>query len=130
MEEEKSFKTQKKVFKKGSIIFKEGEQSKNLYVLQYGSVKIFKNIYKDGKIIEMNLAKMNIGEIFGEMAMLDNSSRSASAKALEDTLCLVITRDVFKTHIADMPNWVSKVFYKMANRLRETNKLLKQEIEG
>jgi CRP-like cAMP-binding protein len=70
---------------KGSVIFAEGEIGQTLYVIQRGSVKIVK-IVNGNEII---LAILNSGDIFGEMAILEDEPRSAGAIAQKDNTVLM-----------------------------------------
>jgi CRP-like cAMP-binding protein len=130
MSSEKYYNTKKSVYKKGDTIFKESDRSNDLFIIQQGSVKIYKDIYKNGKMVELELSRVGKGEIFGEMAVLGSENRSASVKALEPTLCLHVSQDLFDKYISDMPSWLSKVVFRLADRLRDMNTKLKQEIEG
>jgi CRP-like cAMP-binding protein len=65
----------------GEMILKEGSYDNWIYILISGSVKIA----KEGK--ELNVLK-RVGDVFGEMGMIDGSAKSASAYAVDETVCL------------------------------------------
>ena len=73
-------------FKPGELIFREGAEGKAAFVIQSGAVEIFLNSAK-GSIV---VARFKEGEIFGELALIDGSPRSAGARAMTqcDILCL------------------------------------------
>jgi CRP-like cAMP-binding protein len=66
-------------FSNNEIIFKEGDTGKYFYAIVSGQVAI--RMEKSGK----TLATLNPGEVFGEMAVLDNHPRSATAQAVTDS---------------------------------------------
>jgi CRP/FNR family transcriptional regulator, cyclic AMP receptor protein len=74
-------------FPKGHVLFKEGETGKEMYVIQSGKVRIGMTV----RGVEKTLVVLGAGEFFGEMAILNNKPRSASATVEEDgTKVLVI----------------------------------------
>lgn len=83
---------ERKVFYAGSTIFKEGDKGDRAYLIQEGQVEIVKN----GVV----LATIGKGELFGEMALVDDMPRMASARALTDVPTIIISREVFKEKLA------------------------------
>ncbi len=83
---------ERKVFFAGQKIFKEGDLGDRAYLIQSGSVEIIKN--------EIPLATLGKGELFGEMALIDDQPRMASAVAQSDTAVVVISRDTFREKLA------------------------------
>ena len=68
-----------KEFKRGDVLFKEGDVGKEMYVIQAGKVNITKKVRDTEKI----LATLGAGEFLGEMAILNNKPRSAGAVMAE-----------------------------------------------
>jgi CRP-like cAMP-binding protein len=85
-----------------------------MYIIQNGSVEIYKNT--DGSTVSLAVLKPH--EFFGEMAFFDNT-RSASAKALEDSEILVINKEIFSSFIKEPIVW--QVLEKMGQRIKETD---------
>jgi CRP/FNR family cyclic AMP-dependent transcriptional regulator len=83
---------ERKVFYAGQKIFKEGDRGDRAYLIQDGTVEIVKN--------GMPLATLSKGELFGEMALVDDQPRMASANAVTDVSVVVISRDVFREKLA------------------------------
>ena len=77
---------QERTFSKGSEIFKEGDTGKEMYVVQSGKVRISK-VVRD---VEKTLVDLGAGEFFGEMAILNDRPRSATATVTEDAELLVV----------------------------------------
>jgi CRP-like cAMP-binding protein len=75
------------IFQPGQMIFREGELNQEAYRILRGRVEI--SITGEGKPVV--LAQLGEGDIFGEMAMVDERPRSASAQCLEVTECVVLT---------------------------------------
>jgi CRP-like cAMP-binding protein len=73
-------------YEKGEVIFAEGSASTEAYIIRSGRVEIFKNSSK-GSVI---LSVLGEGDMFGEMGLLDDRPRSASAKAADSVVISVI----------------------------------------
>jgi CRP-like cAMP-binding protein len=83
---------ERKVFYAGQKIFGEGETGDRAFLIQEGSVEITKN--------GMVLATLGRGELFGEMALIDDKPRMASAKAETDVSVVIINRDSFREKLS------------------------------
>src|SRR5678816_4255042 len=79
-------------FERGKRIFQYGEVGDKLYVIVEGKVRISREVSGMG---EEALAVLGPGEVFGEMALLDETPRSADATAHESVRLLVITKEAF-----------------------------------
>src|SRR5713101_6899175 len=84
--EETLFQRFGKEFRKGTILFREGEPGKEMFVLHSGKVSISKRVRDADKV----LATLGPGEFFGEMAIISNKPRNANAMVMEDARLLVI----------------------------------------
>ncbi len=77
-------------FPAGTRVFHEGDRSDACYIVREGSFRVTRE-HSDGRAI--TLATLGPGEIFGELAMLDGDTRSASAEALSDGELLALPAD-------------------------------------
>jgi CRP-like cAMP-binding protein len=107
-----------RTYDKGEIIFCEGEPAKELYIVQAGRVQIIK--YADGKEIIVN--NLKDGDIFGEMALLDNKPRYASAIPLELSNIIVMSKDNFGTITETNPGLMAKVITVLSERVWVSHK--------
>ncbi len=82
----------------GEVLFDEGEPGDCFYIVSQGSVEIVKNLPGGG---EEKLAVRREGEAFGEMALLNDAPRSATARAVEDSRLLTLSRDDFHKLLGD-----------------------------
>ena len=115
-----SEKTSRKRFKAGTPIFTEGDTGDEAYVVETGRILIHK---------EVNGAKVPLGEIgahgiFGEMALIDDHPRMASAEAAEDSVCLVIPKAALKTQINRTPDLVILVVETLLHDIRKMGREL------
>jgi CRP/FNR family cyclic AMP-dependent transcriptional regulator len=78
-------------FRRGQLIFGQGDPGDSLFVVTGGLVKVFVTS-DEGE--EMVLITLRSGDTFGELALVDGRERSASAQTLEETTVLVVTREV------------------------------------
>ena len=106
-----------KRFPTGTVLFREGDRGEEMFILQSGKVKISKKI----RGVEKTLATLEKGEFFGEMAILNDKPRSASAETIGDSDMLVIDRKTFETLLRSNVEIAIRFIKRLADRLRETN---------
>lgn len=111
------------VYKDGDIIFREGEPGDALYVIQFGTVKIVKKSVDQ----EMCLAVLGPGEIFGEMSLFDQQSRSASAIATGEARVLKVNRRRFFATMSHDPTLAFKILTSMSQRLRKMDNTVNRQ---
>ena len=106
----------------GTRLFQYGEPGDKLYIILEGKVRISREV---GGMGEEALAVLGPGEVFGEMALLDESPRSADAKAHDGCRLLVITKDAFDDLLFLHKDLAYEVLWScvrmLSTRLRETN---------
>lgn len=102
-------------YRKGEVIFEEGSRGEHAYVILSGQVDIVRKT-RDGESVLRTLGK---GEIFGEMALVDNLPRSASAVSREDdTLLVAINHAYFVYLVGQQPAFALILLKAMSLRLR------------
>lgn len=103
-----------KVYSSGEVICREGEQGDVMYVIQSGKVKITKKTSSG----EVEIAVLGSGEIFGEMALFDRLSRSATATSMGEARVLSVDKKKFFSSISRDPTTVFKILESMSQRIR------------
>ena len=106
-----------KEFKRGDVLFKEGDVGKEMYVIQAGKVNITKTVRETEKI----LATLGAGEFFGEMSILNHKPRSAGAVVAEDAKLLVIDPKTFEAMIRGNVEIAVRLIKKLSDRLQEAD---------
>lgn len=107
-------------FQAGEIIFKENSDSKELYIITQGEVEILINpsmvsSSSDNKETGSVITTMRRGQSFGEVALVDEGLRSASARAAQkDTQLLVISRDKLIMLCETYPQLGYRLMYNLA----------------
>ena len=112
------------VFQPGQMIFREVDTTQEAYRILKGRVEI--SIAGEGKAVI--LAQLGEGDIFGEMAMVDERPRSASAQALEVTECEVLTAENFNEAVLQRPEILIPYLASFFERLRTANDRLRMEM--
>ncbi|MBI3925860.1 MAG: Crp/Fnr family transcriptional regulator [Armatimonadetes bacterium] len=102
---------------RGEVLFEQGEEGNEFFVVQRGSLGL--TARADDK--PLTLGVLGPGEYLGEMALIDQFPRSASAKALQDSVLLAIRRPAFTELIRGNPDLAMALLQGMARRLRKTN---------
>jgi CRP/FNR family transcriptional regulator len=106
-------------FKRGEIIFQQGDVSRDLYAIESGQVEISTR----GMLQEVKLlATLKNGDLFGEMALFDpNSVRSATATATQTSMIIVIPGAAFERLLKEKPGISFKLLGTLSQRLKESN---------
>lgn len=112
-------------YKMDTFIFCEHEPGEELYIIQQGKVKITKML--GGR--EVLLAVLKAGDIFGEMAILENKPRSASAIAYDgDVSMLAVNRQNFSSMVIEQPQLATRLITILSERIwsiyRQINNIL------
>ena len=107
----------------GELLFEEGEVGDLAYVIMKGQIEISK--ISDGTTVL--LAVRGIGELIGEMALLEDAPRMASAKAASDCQLLSIGREQLEELLSSSPSSARAMLRTIIGRLRETEALLRQK---
>ncbi len=111
----------------GYKIFEEGRQAKKLYIIESGSVRITKYIEDAGDEL---LIVINAGDYFGEMALIDDSPRSATATAISETTLIEIDKKDLRELMTFRENLANKLLWKFARILSRRLRELHDKFEG
>ena len=114
---------QRMVYRAGERVFSEFDEADECYVIDEGSVRITTTNAVDGR--ELVFAHLGPGEIFGEMALIDEKTRSASATADSDCELIVLRRDDFMAGLREHPERLEIVLGFISDRLRRTDEFAK-----
>ena len=101
-------------FKADSVIFRKGDEAHELFVIKSGQVSI--------QIGNRTVTELATDSIFGEMALIDNEPRSATAIAVTDVELVAVSEKQFLFLVSQTPYFALKVMRVLAQRLRATNK--------
>jgi CRP/FNR family transcriptional regulator len=111
-------------YKRGETIVKEGEQAVAFFMITKGRVAVTRSgKSKNGKA----LAEFGVGNVFGEMALLDGLPRDATVKAVDDTECLVLSRWDFVAELRTNPHIAVAMLPILSRRLRDANAKLESQ---
>jgi len=103
----------------GSVLFSEGEVGRTAYMVVDGLVEIFMKGPDGGK--DIVLSELGPGEIVGHMAILDDSPRSASARAKGQTRVRVLDKSQFIKQMGESPELAMQVMHGLAGHVRNAN---------
>lgn len=115
---------ERRFYPEGKLIVQEGEEAYVAFIIQSGKVRVFSE--KDGRKIEFTV--LEAGEIFGEAALIQDTTRTASVEAVTDCNLITITRDSFNEKIKKSDATVRAVMKMLSNRVKHSNsELLKSK---
>ena len=107
-------------FTKNETIVRQGEMGLGLYLIAKGRVKVDRE--QGG--VRMQVAELGPEQFFGEMSLLDNKPRSATVTGIEDSECVLLTRDSFVKLMNKYPEIPIRMARVLADRLRVANEKL------
>ncbi|HEY9079085.1 cyclic nucleotide-binding domain-containing protein [Magnetovibrio sp.] len=105
-----------RTYRIGDMIFTEGDAGEEAYLIKSGEVKITK-IAKDET--PRTIATVKTGNIIGEMALIDDKPRAASAIVLAPTEVLVVSKEEFQKRLSKSDPVISLLMQSFTNRLRQ-----------
>ena len=108
-------------FTAGEIVFREGDFSNSCYVISSGHAAAMRG-HAGGRAI--TLARFGPGDMFGELAMLDDQQRSATIEALDQLDAISIRGDDMRRSLRAHPDIAVKMITALARKLRQTNERL------
>lgn len=102
---------------KGEVLFRENESGREMYVLQSGKVRLTRVVRGEEQV----LADLTAGEFFGEMSILNDKPRSATATVMEDAQLLALDPKTFEAMIKANTEIAVRMIKKLARRLDGAN---------
>jgi CRP-like cAMP-binding protein len=115
---------QRRHFSAGETIFSEGDVSDEAYIIRVGRVEIVKQSAER----PLRLTMLGEGDVFGEMGLLDERPRSATAQASEDVAADAVGRAEFMRLLRDEPDEAMWLLHALFERLRSMNRLLVEAV--
>lgn len=113
-----------KEYKEGELIVRQGEMGDCMFVIQEGEVEAVAEA--DGR--ELRLRKMGVNEFFGEMALFEQETRTATVRTLAPTRVLTIDKKNLLRGIHEDPSLAYRIVETMSHRIRDlTDRLAKYE---
>ena len=101
-------------FQDGECIFKEGDSGTDLYIVQKGSVRIVKEMSGD----QIEIAAFERGDFFGDIGLLQNVPRYASAYAVGEVRLLILGRAGFLLKIRRDPTFAFEMLQQLSHRVK------------
>lgn len=105
---------ERRVCQEGTTIFREGDRGDCAYIVQKGRVEIVKS--SGGS--EIVIGAVGEGGIFGEMALLDDQPRMATARAAEMAIVIIVTRRTFEQKLAKTDPFIRRLLQIFAENIR------------
>jgi CRP/FNR family transcriptional regulator, cyclic AMP receptor protein len=109
-------------YPKNTILFMEGDDNAHLYIIKSGLVCIHTD---DNEGRQLVLNYMASGEYFGELSLLDDKPRSASASTVEDSTLMTISRESFRGFMREYPELYENLMVELADRIRSLTENVK-----
>lgn len=107
----------------GQIIFKHGDPGGTMFIVESGKIELYLQDDADERV---SLGYVHEGELFGELSLLDNEPRSASAKAVENTRLIGIDREDLLILVQAHPPAALDMMGALGHRIRLSNKLVRE----
>src|SRR5262249_15989103 len=104
-----------RTFPAGAHVIREGEEADAAFIIASGECEVYKTVGSK----KVRLQVLKAGEVFGEMALLTSTPRSASVVARSEVKLMVITSEVMDQEMHSMKPWMGAFVRSLAVRLRE-----------
>jgi len=111
-------------FDEGEHVFREGDLGTEMFIIQEGRVEILKEMQGE----QRQLAVLEKGDFFGEMAVLEDLPRTAGARAVTAVKLLMINGSTFDQMLRSNPEIAVRMMRKLSRRLRETDRMLRESL--
>lgn len=105
----------------GELLFKEGDETKSVYIVKNGTLKAYSDNVAGGRII---LGEIGAGEFVGEMGHFNHEPRSATIEALTEVDLVEIPMSSLDNVIFSKPSWAKALVKTLSQRLKRANKVL------
>ncbi|MBI3444574.1 MAG: cyclic nucleotide-binding domain-containing protein [Magnetospirillum sp.] len=115
MAESKNSIPERRTFAKGSVIFREGESGNEAYMLQQGTVRIFKTVAGQ----KVTIGRIWPFQVFGELSLIDAAPRMAGAIADDDCTCLILSKDAIRSMMDQAPPGLNTLILSLLTTVRE-----------
>jgi CRP/FNR family cyclic AMP-dependent transcriptional regulator len=109
---------ERRSYKAGETVFREGEQGSSAFVVQSGEVVISKVV--DGK--DQELAVVGKGGIFGEMALIDEQPRMATAKVRDGATIMTISKLMYNDKLKQSDPFIRALLRILVETVRSSSK--------
>jgi len=103
------------IYHDGDAIVRQGEVGECMHVIQSGRAEVLKE--KGGR--EIRLAILGEGDFFGEMALIDPETRSASVRAMGEVRAITVDKKTFMQRVHEDPSLAFRILQKMSQRIRD-----------
>ena len=107
----------------GDYVFLEGEFGQTAFIVETGTIELVKHTGEEHTV----LTELEKGALFGEMAIIDNSARSASARAKTECVLKVVTEEELKKHLSSSPTASLEMMRRLASYVRTANERLSRD---
>ena len=110
-------------YTEGHVLFHEGDAGDEMYIVQSGTVELLKAIGGETRV----LSTLEKGDFFGEMSVLEDVPRSASARAKTDVELVRINGTTFDAMLKSNTEIAVRMMRKLSRRVREVTAMLEEE---
>jgi CRP/FNR family cyclic AMP-dependent transcriptional regulator len=104
-----------RTYRDGESIVRQGEIGDCMYVIQSGQAEVLR--HEGDK--DYRLAILGEGDVFGDMALFDRETRSATVRAVGEVRALTVDKKTFLRHVHEDPSLAFRILEKMSRRIRD-----------
>ena len=108
------------------IVFRDGDLGTEMYIIQEGQVEILQEVSGE----ERRIAVLDKGDFFGEMAILEELPRNASARTLTAVKLVRVNGPAFDSMLRSNPEIAVRIMRMLCRRLRDTDRMLNEALDA
>jgi len=117
--------TEEAVYPPGEIVIKEGDPGETMYLIISGEVSVLKS---QGEDHEIELDRISGGDYFGEMALFEDTLRSATIRTEKESSCLVLHKQEFKEIVREYPQIALHICKILGGRIRKLHEKVQAHV--
>lgn len=111
-----------KKYKRGNVLFVEGEPSTFLYIIKTGKVLLVK---QEGNSL-VPLTEVKSGNFIGEISVFTDETRTATAIVMDDSEIYLVKKSDIKQVVSQCPEWIDDIMQTLCERLKHTTDILRE----
>ncbi len=115
-----------KTFEEGAVVFRQGEYGDTMYIIHQGALAVIREGQGPGTVV----ARLVRGDVVGEMALVDAGPRSATVKAMEESVLVPVTRDFLLRHTSRNTGFILTIIRSLAERIENVDRMIQRRREA
>lgn len=115
-------------YQAGEVIIEEGDSGTEFFILADGTAGVFKKTQDGGELYKVAILSGHMGAFFGESALLESDTRTATIRAETDCRCLILEKQDFDRFCDQHPKWAMPILKRVTKTIMHRLKKMNQDL--